>query len=409
MEPVNYPIAVIKNDFPILKQTIYNKPLVYLDNGATTQKPQCVIDALDNYYKTINSNVHRGVHYLSQQATDAHEEARRTVQSFINAADDKEIIFTRGTTDSINIVAYSFAKQFIREGDEIIISAMEHHSNIVPWQIACEDRGGILKVIPLLPDGTLDIEALPLLISEKTKIIAVTWVSNALGTINPIEKIITIAHAHGIPVMLDAAQAIQHMKVDVQALDIDFLVFSGHKIYGPTGIGVLYGKKHWLQQMPPYQGGGSMIKTVNFKHTTYADLPFKFEAGTPHIAGTIGLSAALKYVNEIGIDNISSYEHQLMDYLLAELTNINEVRIIGSDTAKAGAISFNVGSLHPFDLGELMDKMGIAVRTGHHCCQPIMDYFAIPGTLRVSIAMYNTKSDIDAMIVALKKAIGLLM
>lgn len=398
----------IRSDFPILSEHIYGKPLVYLDNGATTQKPEAVIKAIKEYYESYNSNVHRGVHFLSQKATDAEEAARSGIQRFINAAHSSEIIFTKGTTDAINLLAYSFCKKHMQPGDEIIITEMEHHSNIVPWQIACEDRGGSLKVLPLKADGTLDLPVLETLISPRTKLIAFTWVSNTLGTVNPVADIVRLAHSHNIPVMIDAAQAIQHMAIDVQVADIDFLVFSGHKIYAPTGIGVLYGKHALLSELPPYQGGGSMIKSVSFKETTYADLPLRFEAGTPNIAGIIGLGAAIKYVSEIGIEHIAAYEAELLAYAESALKQIPDIRIIGTAPHKAATISFLVGDIHPYDIGELLDKQGVAVRTGHHCCQPIMDSYAIPGTVRVSFSFYNNKADVDVFIAALKKAISML-
>lgn len=398
----------IRNDFPILSEHIYGKPLVYLDNGATTQKPAAVINAIKEYYESYNSNVHRGVHFLSQKATDAEEAARSGVQRFINAANSSEIIFTKGTTDAINLLAYSFCKKHMQPGDELIITEMEHHSNIVPWQIACEDRGGSLKVIPLKDDGTLDLAVLETLISPRTRLIAFTWVSNTLGTVNPVADIIRLAHSHNIPVMIDAAQAIQHMAIDVQVSDIDFLVFSGHKIYAPTGIGVLYGKHALLSELPPYQGGGSMIKSVRFKETTYADLPFRFEAGTPNIAGIIGLGAAINYVSEIGVNNIAAHEAELLAYAEAELKQIPGIRIVGTAPQKAATVSFLVGDIHPYDIGELLDKQGVAVRTGHHCCQPIMDRYEILGTVRVSFSFYNNKADVDIFISALKKAISML-
>jgi len=404
----NFDIQKIRADFPILNETVYGKPLVYFDNGATTQKPQIVIDTISNYYETYNSNVHRGVHFLSQKATDAEERARQSIQQFINAAHPYEVIFTKGTTDSINIVAYSFGKAFVQPGDEVIISAMEHHANIVPWQVMCEERGAILKVIPYGQDGVLDMEAYSNLLSAKTKIVAVTWVSNTLGTINPVHEMVTLAHQAGAKILIDAAQAVQHMPVDVQDLNADFLVFSGHKIYGPTGIGILYGKEDLLMQMPPYQTGGSMIKNVTLAKTTYGDLPFRFEAGTPHIAGMIGLGAAIDYVKSIGVANIQAHEHELLMYAEAQLKAIDGVKLIGTADHKSGAISLIVEGLHPFDLGELLDKMGIAVRTGHHCCQPIMEFYQIPGTLRVSFAMYNTKAEIDALIKGLQRAVALL-
>lgn len=363
---------------------------------------------MDDYYKEYNSNVHRGVHFLSQKATDAQEAARRKVAEFINARHEHEIIFTRGTTESINLVAYSFGKRYIQPGDEIIVSAMEHHSNIVPWQLACEDRGATLKVIPIDSDGELMLDELEDLITDKTRIVAVTWVSNSLGTVNPVKKIIDIAHAHNVPVLLDAAQAIQHTHVDVQALDADFLVFSGHKIYAPTGIGVLYGKEKFLNEMPPYQGGGSMIKQVTFAKTTWADLPFKFEAGTPDVSGAIGLGAAIDYVNEIGLDAIIEREHELMAYAHEKLATIPGLRFIGNAKERAGTISFLIEGIHPFDLGEILDKQSIAVRTGHHCCQPIMAFFEIPGTVRASFSFYNTKDEIDRLVIGIERGIAML-
>lgn len=401
-------IAGIRADFPILGTSVYGKPLVYLDNGATTQKPRQVLQAVEHYYEEYNSNVHRGVHYLSQKATDAQEAARSKVAQFINAKEDREIIFTRGTTESINLVAYSFGKRYIQPGDEIIVSAMEHHSNIVPWQLACEDRGAILKVIPMDSNGELMLEEYRKLFSDKTRIVAVTWVSNSLGTVNPVKQLIDIAHGHQVPVLLDAAQAIQHTPVDVQALDVDFLAFSGHKLYAPTGIGVLYGKEAYLNEMPPYQGGGSMIRQVSFGGTTWADLPFKFEAGTPDVSGIVGLGAALDYINHIGLDEIMAVEHDLMQYAEEQLCTIPGLRIIGQPKEKAGTISFLAGDIHPFDLGEILDKQGIAVRTGHHCCQPIMEFFGIPGTVRASFSFYNTHEDVDRLVKGIEKAMSLL-
>lgn len=404
----DFPIDKIRQDFPILSQTVFGKPLVYLDNGATTQKPRQVLDAVTKYYETINSNVHRGVHHLSQLATDAHEGARENVRQFINAQHNHEIIFTRGTTESINLVAYSFCKKYVREGDEILLSQMEHHSNIVPWQIACEDRGASIKYLPISAKGELIIEELDSFFTDKTKLLALTWVSNTLGTINPVKEIIEKAKQKGVPVLLDAAQAIQHMAVDVQDLDVDFLAFSGHKIYAPTGIGILYGKEKWLFAMPPYQGGGSMIKTVDKQSSSYADLPFKFEAGTPDVGGIVGLDAAIRYVQNIGISRISAYEQELFKYAKNALKSIEGIRFIGEGEAQTATISFLVKDLHPFDIGELLDKQGVAVRTGHHCCQPIMDEYCIPGTVRASFSFYNTKKEIDIFIAALEKAIKLL-
>lgn len=404
----NFAIDKIRADFPLLKREVNGKPLVYLDNGATTQKPQVVIDALVHYYTDMNANVHRGVHYLSQISTDAFEVTRRKVKEFIHAEHEHEVIITKGTTDSINLVAQCYGAAFVGAGDEIIISAMEHHSNIVPWQMLCEAKGAILKVIPMNAAGVLDIDVYKTLLSEKTKIVSVTYVSNALGTINPIEEIIELAHLNNTPVLLDAAQAVQHLTVDVQKLDVDFLVFSGHKMYAPTGIGVLYGKEKWLNAMPPYQGGGDMIKDVSFAKTTYNELPFKFEAGTPNIEAGICLAYAIDYLNEIGLDAIKSYEDELLAYATAEILKIEGVRIIGTATEKSSVLSFVVDGIHPYDIGVILDKLGIAVRTGHHCAQPVMEQFAIPGTVRASLAMYNTKEDIDIFIKGLVRAVDML-
>lgn len=405
----NFDINKIRADFPLLQREVNGKPLVYLDNGATTQKPKQVIDAITNYYVDMNANVHRGVHYLSQISTDAFEVTRRKVQTFINAKEEYEIIITKGTTDSINTVAHCYGKAFINEGDEIIISAMEHHSNIVPWQMICEDKGALLKVIPMNEHGELEMEIFKSLLSDKTKLVAVTYVSNALGTINPIKEIIELAHAKNVPVLVDAAQAIQHIAIDVQALDVDFLVFSGHKMYAPTGSGVLYGKEKWLNAMPPYQGGGDMIKEVTFEKTTYNELPFKFEAGTPNIEAGICLGDAIDYINSIGIDAIKKYEDELLEYATAEISKIDGVRIIGTAKEKSSVLSFVVDGIHPYDIGVILDKLGIAVRTGHHCAQPVMDQFNIPGTVRASFAVYNTKEDIDNFIAGLKRALNMLV
>ena len=401
-------IEKIRKDFPLLQTKVYGKPLVYLDNGATTQKPELVLKAMDDYYRTYNSNVHRGVHFLSQKATDAYEIVRKKVTSYINAEHEHEVIFTRSTTDGINLVAYSYGKKFVHEGDSVMISAMEHHSNIVPWQMMCEDRGANLKVIPMNDRGELLMEEFENLLDETVKIISLTYVSNSLGTINPIKEIIAKAHEYGIPVLIDAAQAIQHLGVDVQALDADFVVFSGHKMYAPTGIGILYGKEKWLNAMPPYQGGGDMIKTVTFKKTTYNDLPFKFEAGTPDITEAIGLGAAIDYINNIGLKKMQEREHHLFAYAHEELRTIDELRFIGEAQNKTASISFLIGNLHPFDVGEILDKQSIAVRTGHHCTQPVMDFFNIPGTVRASLAFYNTEEEIDKLVAGIKKAITLL-
>jgi cysteine desulfurase/selenocysteine lyase len=401
-------IDKIRKDFPLLQEKVYGHPLVYLDNSATTQKPQVVIDTLEHYYKTYNANVHRGVHHLSQVASEAYEDARKVVARFINAAHDEEVIFTKGTTDSINLIAHVFGRGVIKPGDEVIVSAMEHHSNIVPWQIMCEDRGAVLRVIPMDENGELILEEYAALLNEKTKIVSVTYVSNALGTVNPVREIIAQAHARNIPVLLDAAQAVQHMPVDVQELDVDFIAFSGHKIYGPTGIGILYGKKEWLEKLPPYQGGGDMIKTVTFAKTTYNELPFKYEAGTPDVSGAIGLGAAVKYVQEVGIDAIHAWEEQLVAYAADQLSQIDGLRFIGNAKNRSGAISFLVGTIHPYDLGELLDKQGIAIRTGHHCAEPVMDFFCIPGTVRASFAMYTNKEDIDKLVAGIKRAAAML-
>jgi cysteine desulfurase/selenocysteine lyase len=396
-------IQAIRADFPILAQTVNGKPLVYFDNAATSQKPQVVIDAILKYYAEINSNIHRGVHYLSQKATDAYEQSRQTIQKHINAKHDYEVIFTTGTTHSINIVANGFAK-FVKEGDEVMVSAMEHHSNIVPWQMLCERTGANLVVIPMNDKGELIMEEFDKLLTDKTRIVAVNHISNALGTINPVEYIIKKAHEAGAAVLIDGAQAAPHLQFDVQAMDCDFYAFSGHKACGPTGSGVLYGKEEWLNKLPPYQGGGEMIKEVTFAKTTYAGLPHKFEAGTPGIAGGIVLGTAIDYLNGIGMENIAAYEHELLEYGNQKLAEIDGIRFIGTAGNKASVISFLVEGTHPYDVGAIVDKMGIAVRTGNHCAQPVMDFFAIPGTVRASFAFYNTKEEIDALAEAVKKA-----
>ncbi len=403
-------VAAIRKDFPILERSVYGYPLVYLDNAATTQKPLAVLDAMDEYYRTINANVHRGVHYLSQQATDACESVRSLIAEFLHARNAYEVIFTRGTTESINLIASTFGKRYLRPGDSILVSGMEHHSNIVPWQMACEDRGARLQVIPINDRGELVLDELEKMLGDGVKLVAVNYVSNALGSVNPVREIIAAAHRHGVPVLLDAAQAVQHLEVDVQELDVDFLAFSSHKIYGPTGIGVLYGKEEWLNQLPPYQGGGEMIKTVTFDKTTYNDLPFKFEAGTPDMAGMIGLGAAIRYVQGLGLANIAETEHEVMEYALEVLSGIEGFRLVGAVDARhrAGVISFLVGDIHPFDLGEVLDKQGIAVRTGHHCAQPIMDRYCIPGTVRASLAVYNTKAEMDRLAAGVRKAATIL-
>lgn len=396
-------IEEIRSDFPILSTTVYGKPLIYLDNGATTEKPKCVVEEMTKIYYTTNANVHRGVHYLSQQATDLAEESRVVVQQFINAKHSHEIIFTRGTTESINLVAHSFCRQFCNGGDEIIISAMEHHANIVSWQLQEPIRGIKLKVIPINDKGELMLDEMEKLISPKTRLISVTHVSNVLGTVNPVDQITEIAHKHNIPVLIDAAQSVQHMTLDVQKLDCDFLVFSGHKVYGPNGVGILYGKEKWLNQMPPYQGGGEMIKTVSFKGTTFNELPFKFEAGTPDYPGVIALATALKYIKNIGLDSIKAYEDELLRYCTDELLKIEGLRIYGTSDKKSSVISFLVDNIHHYDMGMLLDKMGIAVRTGHHCAQPLMDELGVDGTVRASLAFYNTKEEIDQLVMGVKK------
>ncbi len=397
-----------REDFRILDQQIYKRPLVYLDNAATTQKPQVVIDALTKYYETINSNIHRGVHYLSQLATDEFEQAREAVRRFINASHSYEVVFTRGATDSINLVAASFGRSFLHEGDEIVVSEMEHHANIVPWQFLCEDRGCVLKVLPFDDKGVLCIDQLDALISPKTKIVAVSHVSNSLGTVNPVKEIIGIAHKRGVPVLIDGAQAVSHCKLDVRDLDCEFYCFSGHKMYAPMGIGVMYGKEEWLNRMKPYQGGGEMIKQVTFAKTTYNDLPFKFEAGTPSVGDAMGLKAAIEYMENIGIDKIAAYEHTLLKYAEERLSTIEDLRIYGNAEQKAAIVSFNIGKIHPMDIGAIIDKLGVAVRTGHHCTQPIMDHFGIPGTVRASFALYNDKKEIDDLFEAVYRAKSML-
>jgi len=402
-------IAKVRADFPLLDTKVYGKNLVYLDNGATTQKPLSVLSAVEEYYTEYNSNVHRGVHLLSQKATSAYEESRKKVAAYINAAHSYEVIFTKGTTDAINLVASSFGRKYLNAGDSILISAMEHHSNIVPWQMICEERGATLKIIPMDKNGVLQLDLLPSLLDDKVKLVSFTYVSNSLGTINPVKEIIRQAHEKNIPVMIDAAQAIQHIPVDVQALDVDFIAFSGHKIYAPMGIGVLYGKEKWLNDMPPYQGGGDMIKTVTFEKTVYNELPYKFEAGTPDVSGAIGLGAAIDYVNSIGLDAIQVAEHELLSYGLKKLAEIEGIHFIGNAADRSGVISFLLEGIHPYDLGELLDKQGIAIRTGHHCTEPVMDFFGIPGTCRASFAFYNTKEEIDLLVAGIKRAAAILI
>lgn len=400
-------IDKIRAEFPALHQQVHGKPLVYLDNGATCQKPQSVIDRLIEYYSYENANVHRGVHYLSQKATSAMEEARENIRQFIGAESIEEIIFTKGTTESINLVAYSFAEKFISNGDEIIVSEMEHHANFVPWQLLCKQKGAVLKVIPVDDNGELELPMLNHLISPKTKIISVTHVSNALGTVNPVEKIIEIAHKHNIPVLLDGAQAIPHSIVNVKELDCDFYVFSGHKMYAPMGIGILYGKKKWLEEMPPYQTGGEMIDYVSAEEITFNVLPFKFEAGTPNVGGILGLDAAIKFMQEIGIENIKSHENDLLNYAISRLSELEDVQIIGNPKHRAGVISMVIKGIHHYDIATIIDQLGIAVRSGHHCAQPIMRRFNIEGTIRISFAVYNTEEEIDIFVHALKRVIGM--
>ena len=401
-----YDVKIIREDFPILKKLIHGKPLCYLDNAATSQKPQVVVDALDNFYLSQNANVHRGVHHLSEVSSKAFEDARIKIKEFVNASSEKEIIFTHGTTEAINLVAYSFGRKNINAGDEIIISHMEHHSNIVPWQILCEEKKAKLKVIPVNDDGEIIFEEYEKLITEKTKLVTVVYISNSLGTINPVERIIQTAHKHDIPVLLDGAQAISHAEIDVQKLDCDFLAFSGHKIYGPTGIGVLYGKENLLDEMPPFLGGGDMIAKVTFEHTTYNELPYKFEAGTSNIAGAIGLGAAIDYVKKIGQSSISKHEQKLLHYATDLIKEIKGLKIIGTAKQKCSIISFVVENIHPHDIGTFLDYEGIAIRTGHHCTQPLMHRFNVPATSRASFAMYNTIEEIEIFIQSLKKVIG---
>ena len=405
---MNFDVKEIRKDFPILEQTVNNRRLVYLDNAATTQKPRRVIDKIVEVYTQYNANVHRGVHHLSNLATAAMEESRQTVRRFLNAASEREIIFTRGATESINLVASSFSQQFLSEGDEVIVTEMEHHSNLVPWQLLENQHKA--KVVKWAFDdrGELNLAELEELITERTKLLSIVYVSNTLGTINPIEQIIEIAHSHNIPVLVDASQAIQHFPLDVQQLDCDFLVFSGHKIYGPTGVGVLYGKEQWLNQMPPYQGGGEMIETVSFSGTTFNQLPYKFEAGTPDYVGIIALAEALRYIESIGIDNIAAYENELFTYLNDKIQSINDLRLIGAAEKRASLVSFVTDFAHPFDIGTLLDKMGIAVRTGTHCTEPIMQHFGIPGTVRASISFYNTVDEIDILHDSLLRAVNML-
>ncbi len=399
----NEELNKIREDFPILQREVYGKPLIYLDNGATTQKPRCVVEAITDEYYSVNANVHRGVHFLSQQATELHEDSRRKVQRFINAKNSNEVIFTRGTTESINLLVSSFGEEFMKEGDEVIISTMEHHSNIVPWQLLAAKKGISIKVIPMSDKGELLLDEYEKLFSDRTKIVSFAHVSNVLGTVNPAKEMIVTAHAHGVPVLLDAAQSVPHLKVDVQDLDVDFCAFSGHKIYGPTGVGVLYGKEEWLDKLPPYQGGGEMIQSVSFEKTVFNELPYKFEAGTPDYIGTTALAVALDYVNKIGVDKIAAHEHELTQYAMQQLRQIEGMRLFGEAENKSSVVSFLVGDIHHFDMGTLLDRLGIAVRTGHHCAQPLMQRLGIEGTVRASFALYNTKEEIDALVAGINR------
>ena len=400
-----YNINNVREDFPILSRQVYNRPLVYFDNAATTQKPRCVVEAMTDEYYNVNANVHRGVHYLSQQATELHEASRETVRAFINARSTNEIVFTRGTTESANLIASSFAEAFMHEGDEVIISTVEHHSNIVPWQLQAARRGIAMRVIPMHDDGTLDLEAYARLFTPQTRIVSVTHVSNVLGTINDVGRIISIAHDHGVPVMIDGAQSTPHFAVDMQKLDCEFFTFSGHKVYGPTGIGVLYGKEEWLVRLPPYQGGGEMIESVTFEKTTFERLPFKFEAGTPDYVASHGLATALNYVSRLGIDNISAHEHDLVSYAMRRMQEIEGMHIFGPQSAekKDAVISFRLRDIHHLDMGTLLDRLGIAIRTGHHCAQPLMQRLGVAGTARASFALYNTREEIDSFVAAIER------
>lgn len=393
-----YDLNTVRGNFPILSRQVYNRPLVYLDNAATTQKPACVVDAMVNEYYTVNANVHRGVHFLSQQATDLHEAARETVRQFINARESREIVFTRGTTESLNLVATAYGEAFLNEGDEVIVSVMEHHSNIVPWQMLRERKGIVLKVAPMTDEGVLDLEATERLFTPRTKLLSVAHVSNVLGTVNPVKQLAAMAHAHGAHILVDGAQSVPHFKVDVQDLDCDFLVFSGHKVYGPTGIGVLYGREALLDAMPPYQGGGEMIARVTFEHTTYERLPFKFEAGTPDYVGTHALAEALRYVNNLGMDQIHAHEAELTRYAIEQMQLIPDMHLYGTAPGKDAVVAFNVGDIHPLDLGTLLDRLGIAIRTGHHCAQPLMARCGVEGMARASFALYTTREEVDALV-----------
>lgn len=392
-----------REDFPLLSRSVYGRPLVYLDNAATTQKPGCVIEAISEEYRSVNANVHRGVHFLSQQATELHEAARERVRRFLNARSTEEILFTRGTTESLNLMACSYGEAFLREGDEVIVTTMEHHSNIVPWQLLRDRKGIVIKVVPIHDDGSLDLDALARLFGPRTKLLSVAHVSNVLGTVNPIRRLADMAHAHGCHLLVDGAQSVPHFRVDVQELDADFLAFSGHKVYGPTGVGVLYGREEMLEQMPPYQGGGEMIARVTFEKTTYERLPYKFEAGTPDYVGTHALATALDYVDGIGLDRIHAHERELTAYAMQRMREIEGVRIYGETAEKDAVVAFNVGTIHPLDLGTLLDRLGIAIRTGHHCAQPLMDRYGVEGMARASFALYTEKSDIDALVEGIER------
>lgn len=402
-----YDITAIRKDFPILGREVYKRPLVYLDNGATTQKPRCVVDAMVDEYYNVNANVHRGVHFLSQQATDLHEQSRETVRGFINAKNVSEIIFTRGTTESINLLAFSFGEAFVKTGDEIVVTEMEHHSNIVPWQMLCERKGAVLRVVPINDDGTLCMDEYRRLLSDKTRLVCCTHVSNVLGTVNPVKEIVEIAHSNGTPVLIDGAQSTPHFAVDMQEIGCDFFAFSGHKIYAPTGVGVLYGKEEWLEKLPPYQGGGEMIQKVTFEHTTYNALPYKFEAGTPDYVATHALAAALDYVSNLGMDNIFAHEQALTRYALERLSQIEGMRIFGPMEGRDAVISFLVGDIHHLDMGTLLDRLGIAVRTGHHCADPLMSRLGITGTVRASFGLYNTREEVDALADGVERVRGM--
>jgi len=398
-----FDIQQVRADFPILSKTIYKRPLIYFDNAATTQKPVQVIRAISRYYEEDNCNIHRGVHYLSVKATEAFEEARSEIREFINAGSNQEVIFTKGASESLNLVASSFGKKFLKHGDEVVTTIMEHHSNFVPWQVVCEDRGAVMRVADILPNGELDIDNLYSLLCERTKILVLTHVSNVLGTINPVKEIIAFAHKNGIPVLIDGAQGVSHLTVDVTDLDCDFYCFSGHKMYGPMGIGVLYGKEKWLEELPPYQCGGEMVKDVRIENTTFNELPYKFEAGTPNVEGVMGLKAAVQYLRNIGMDNIRAYEDRLLKHAVETLSSVEGMRFFGTAPDKASLVSFLIGDIHPFDAGTIIDKMGIAVRTGHHCAQPLIDHFGIPGTVRASFAFYNTIEEIDKLVEAVSR------